>query len=94
MRRGTPLRTMQSKLALKLAKIRQPTGRLREDVLKKSKEDVKKQPSKSRKIIIEDMKAKAKYKKYIKRSLSTLSKVTSKISKTKGHHMKKGGSVK
>ena len=38
--------------------------------------------------------AKAKYKKYIKRGLSTLSKVTSKISKTKGHHMKKGGSVK
>ena len=37
---------------------------------------------------------KKKYEKYIKRGLSTLSKVISKISKTKGHHMKKGGSVK
>jgi hypothetical protein len=63
MRRGTPLRTMQSILALKLAKIRQPTGRLREDVIKKSMKDVKDNPSKVRKIIQHDMKEKAEFKK-------------------------------
>ncbi len=66
MRRGSPQKKLD-RLAMGLARDRQPTGRLKADVIKKSKEDVKKNKPQAVKHVRKSMKDIAVYKKEIKK---------------------------